>query len=69
MHRSIILAKGGRFWIYEFLFAKKDQANINDEDLNDFRILAKAYATLSQNQIAQLLEDKDLTEICHGGQE
>ena len=69
MHRSIILAKGGRFWIYEFLFAKKDQANINDEDLNDFRILAKAYATLSQNKIAQLLEDKDLTEICHGGQE
>jgi len=23
MHRSIILAKGGRYWIYEFLFAKK----------------------------------------------
>ncbi len=22
-HRSIILAKGGRYWIYQFLFAKK----------------------------------------------
>jgi hypothetical protein len=32
MHRSIILAKGGRYWIYEFLFAKKDQANVNDEE-------------------------------------
>jgi hypothetical protein len=41
MHRSIILAKGGRYWIYEFLFAKKDQANIDDEDLDDFRALAK----------------------------
>ena len=23
-HRSIILAKGGRHWIYEYLFAKKE---------------------------------------------
>ena len=66
MHRSIILAKGGRYWIYEFLFAKKDQANIDDDDLNDFRTLAKKYAALSEKRIAQLLEDKDLTEICNG---
>ena len=66
MHRSIILAKGGRYWIYEFLFAKNDQANIDDEDLDDFRALAKKYAALSENQIARLLEDKDLTEICNG---
>ncbi len=68
MHRSIILAKGGRYWIYQFLFAKKDQANIDDEDLEDFRALAKKYAALGEKQIAQLLEDKDLTEICHGGE-
>ena len=30
-HRSIILAKGGRYWIYAFLFAKQDRANIEDE--------------------------------------
>jgi hypothetical protein len=45
---------------------KKNQANIDDEDLQDFRALAKKYAALSEKQIAQLLEDKDLTEICHG---
>jgi len=66
MHRSIILAKGGRYWIYEYLFAKKDRANIENDELEDFRTLAKSYATLSDKQIAQLLEDKDLTEICHG---
>ena len=66
MHRSHVLAKGGRYWIYEFLFSKKDQANIDDKDLADFRALAKKYAALSEKQIAQLLEDKDLTEICHG---
>jgi hypothetical protein len=34
--------------------------------LDDFRALAKKYATLSERQIAQLLEDKDLTEIYNG---
>jgi hypothetical protein len=66
MHRSIILAKGGRRWIYAYLFAKKDRENIEDEELNDFRTLARSYATLSEEQMARLLEDKDLTEICHG---
>lgn len=66
MHRSIILAKGGRYWIYEYLFAKKDRANIEGDELEDFRILAKSYAALDEKQIAQLLEDKDLMEICHG---
>jgi hypothetical protein len=65
-HRSIILAKGGRYWIYEYLFAKKDRANIDDDELEDFRILAKSYATLTENQIAQLLKEKDLMELCHG---
>jgi hypothetical protein len=64
MHRSIILARGGQYWIYEYLFAKKDRANIEDSELKDFRILAKAYAGLTGEQLAQLLKDKDLTEIC-----
>lgn len=68
MYRSIILAKGGRYWIFEYLFAKKDRANIDDDELEDFRTLAKGYSTLNAQQIARLLEDKDLTEICHGDQ-
>lgn len=69
MHRSIILAKGGRYWIYEYLFAKQDRANIEDDELEDFRVLAKSYATLNEAQVARLLENKDLTEICHGDEE
>ena len=65
-HRSIILAKGGRYWIYAFLFAKQDRANIEDDELDDFRVLAKDYATLSEKQIAVLLADEDLMEICDG---
>ncbi len=66
MHRSIIVARGGRFWIYTYLFAKKDRANIDDDELKDFRILAKSYATLTDEQLARLAYDEDLTEICHG---
>ena len=65
-HRSIVLAKGGRYWVYAYLFAKKDQANIDEVELRDFRTLAKSFATLSEEQIARLLNDEDLMEICHG---
>ncbi len=65
MHRSIVLAKGGRYWIYAYLFAKKDRANIDNDELDDFRALARSYASLNDEQVARLLEDNDLTEICH----
>jgi hypothetical protein len=65
MHRSIILAKGGRYWVYEYLFAKRDRDNIADDELIAFRTLAKAYADLTDKQVERLLQDKDLTEICH----
>ena len=35
--RSIILARGGDYWVYQFLFAKQDKANLNDEELSRFR--------------------------------
>ena len=64
-HRSIILAKGGTFWIYEYLFAKKDRDNIEHDELAAFRLLAKSYAGLTGHQLGQLLINKDLLEICH----
>ena len=64
MHRSIILAKGGRYWVYEYLFAKSDRDNIADDELAGFRALAKAYAGLTDGQVEQLLRDKDLMEVC-----
>ncbi|MES5099675.1 type II toxin-antitoxin system RelE/ParE family toxin [Agrobacterium sp. BA1120] len=69
LHRSIILAKGGQYWIFQYLFAKNDRANIDDKELEDFRTLAKTYATLTEAQLDRLLDDKDLMEICHGRQE
>ncbi len=64
-HRSIILAKGGEYWIYEYLFAKNDRDNIDDAELEMFRLLAKGYEGLKKAQLAQLVEEKHLLEICH----
>lgn len=51
--------------VYEYLFAKKDRGNIADDELVAFRTLAKAYAGLTDKQVEHLLQDKDLTEVCH----
>lgn len=67
-HRAIIVAKAGRHWVYEYLFAKKDRANIEDNELVAFRKLAKIYETLTDDQIAHLLADGDIMEICNDNQ-
>jgi hypothetical protein len=46
--RSIVLAKGRRYWVYAYLFAKKDRANIDETDV----------------EIEKELKAKELVEIC-----
>ncbi len=65
LHRSIILAKGGNYWIYEYLFAKKDRSNIENDELLAFRLLANGYSGLTEVQVSQLLVSGDFVEICH----
>ena len=60
-YRAIILTKPGHHWVYEYLFAKQDRANIGDDELAGFRGLAKAYAGLTARQMNQ-------TEVCNGDQ-
>lgn len=64
LHRSIILAKGGQHWVFEFLFAKKDRDNIGTEELSSFRALAKGYAGLTGEQVARLVQNRHFMEIC-----
>lgn len=67
-YRSIILARAGHYWVYEYLFAKQDRANIEDDELADYRKLVKAYAGLTTHQVNQLIQDHDWMEICNGNQ-
>ncbi len=64
-HRSIILARGRSYWVYTYLFAKKDRENIDEDELRAFRNLADLYAAKTDTEIAIELAAKELVEICH----
>ncbi|MDO8380911.1 type II toxin-antitoxin system RelE/ParE family toxin [Phenylobacterium sp.] len=66
--RSIILAKGRRYWVYAYLFAKKDRANIDDDELQAFRKLAGLYAAKTEVEIDMELKAEAIVEICHDDQ-
>jgi hypothetical protein len=65
MHRSIVLAKSGEFWVFVYLFAKKDRANIDDDELREFRRLADLYRRKSEVDLEAELRIGALLEICH----
>lgn len=64
-HRSIVLAKGIGYWVYQFLYAKKDQSNISQADLVGFRKMAKTYEALTEMQVQYLLDTKEFMEILY----
>ncbi|WP_421577955.1 type II toxin-antitoxin system RelE/ParE family toxin [Shinella sp. M31] len=66
MHRSIVLAKAGEFWVFAYLFAKKDRANIDDDELLAFRKLADLYRGKAKADLEAELEIGALLEIDHG---
>ena len=68
LHRSIVIAKGGRYWVYAYLFAKNDRANIDKQDLADLRDLVELYSKKSEAEIADELELRKIVEICHDDQ-
>jgi hypothetical protein len=64
-YRSIILARGRRYWVYTYLFAKQDRANIEDNELMSFRELAALYARKTADDLAKEMQLKEIVEICH----
>ena len=57
-HRSIILTRGDRYWIHEYLFAKQDRDDIDADELASFRMLAKSYAGLTGMEVTELIVQK-----------
>ena len=55
-----MLAKGGRHWVFAYLYAKKDRANIDDDELADFRKLAQAYGRMTASELQAALNQGDL---------
>ncbi|NLS20302.1 type II toxin-antitoxin system RelE/ParE family toxin [Rhizobium sp. P40RR-XXII] len=66
MHRSIVLAKAEEFWVFAYLFAKQDRANIDDDELLAFRRLADLYRRKTKADLETEIENGALLEIDHG---
>jgi hypothetical protein len=64
LYRAIVFGKGGKYWIYVFLYAKKNRENIDDHELKAFRELAELYAQKTDVEINKEVEAKELVEIC-----
>jgi hypothetical protein len=64
LYRSLILARGRQYWVYAYLFAKQDRANIEQDELVSFRALAGLYARKTAEDLAREVELKELVEIC-----
>lgn len=63
-YRSIILARGGDYWVYQYLFAKQDRANIDEDELVGFRLIAKGYAMMAPERADAQVIDGHWIEIC-----
>lgn len=57
--------EGQAVLVFEYLFAKKDRANIEDNELATFRKLPAAYEALTTQQVADLQKAGAWREICH----
>lgn len=62
--RSLVLAKGGKHWCYQYLFAKNEKENIEPFELDNLRTLAKVFGGLQGSEIQNLIDSGKLTEIC-----
>lgn len=62
-YRTIILFKQGSRAFFVYGFAKSQRDNIEKQEEEAFKKAAKALLALSDAQIAQLIEKKELTEV------
>ena len=67
--RTIIIFRSGDRAIFVFGFAKKDRANLNAEELAEFRKAAKIMLSLGQHQLNIEVEAERLTEIRNGDED
>lgn len=66
-HRAIILFRKGKLAFFVHGFSKNDQANIDDDDVKDFKELAKRLLTSTDDDLKALTESQQFVEvICHG---
>ena len=62
-YRTVIAIKRGDRAVFLYGFAKNERSNIDAEELEEFRQLARGFLGLTVQQIAALIADNELTEV------
>ena len=62
-YRTVIAIKRGDRAVFLYGFAKNERSNIDDEELEEFRKLARGFLGLTAQQIAALIADNELMEV------
>jgi hypothetical protein len=63
-YRSILVSKPAHYWLFVYLFAKKDRENIDPDELATFKKLSKDYAAAPLASWKAMIKNGDLKEIC-----
>ncbi len=64
--RTLVATNKGSRWFFVFGFEKNERANISAKEKEALQSLAKDLLGLSPDQIAPLLEEGKLKEVCDG---
>ena len=62
-YRTVIAIRRGDRAVFLYGFAKNERANIDAEELEEFRRLARGFLNLTAQQIAALIEENELMEV------
>ncbi len=68
-YRTIILFRRGTKAFFVYGFPKSQRANIDDDELKQFREAARYVLALTEKQLAELVKRGDFLEVKEDGQE
>jgi hypothetical protein len=64
-YRTVIALRRGDRAVFLYGFAKNERGNIDPDELNEFRNLARGLIGLTAQQIATLIAENELMEVTH----
>ena len=62
-YRVIVLFRSGERTFYVYGFAKSERDNISENELKDYRKLAKKYFFMTVEQLEEMIKDGQLIEL------
>ena len=64
--RTLIAYRRSERAVFLFGFAKNERANIDDDELDEWRNIGQLYLVLDERRIKAAIAAEELVEVCHG---